>query len=495
MIVICNGKKSEINAGEGTLLEILRANGYQIQAPCGGNGTCGKCRVRVQDRGMVTACQYRPEGDEVIFLDGTGEDDMQIVTAGVGPGRIGETADREYRIAVDLGTTTIAMELAGEQSGKIYASYAAVNPQRAYGADVVSRIQAACEGRLQLLAGLAGKAVKEGVRALLASCPEKTQQIRKLVIAGNTTMIHLLLGYSCDGLGTYPFRPVTLEEEDRSYEEVFGSHELDARVIVIPGFSVYVGGDIVSGLLTCITEREERVLFLDLGTNGEMVLWENGNLYIASAAAGPAFEGGNITFGTGSVPGAICGVTLRGRETLCRTIGEKEPSGICGTGLVEAIAELRKNRLIDETGLLVPEYFETGFPLAESPGGTIRLMQKDIREFQMAKAAIGAGLKLLLKRAGLEFAQIDRFLIAGGFGFHLDLVKASLAGMIPPEFTGRDGAAKVTVIGNSALAGAVLYGTGKTREEAENWRQRAEEVVLAQEEEFQALYMEEMYLP
>lgn len=260
---------------------------------------------------------------------------------------------------------------------------------------------------------------------------------------------------------------------------------------VYPGISTFVGADIVSGLCALrIAEKTSVRLLVDLGTNGEMVLGNKDRMLAASTAAGPAFEGGNITWGTGSIPGAICGVHLKDGKLDIQTIQELAPIGICGTGVIELAAELLRNEEMDETGRLTDQWFKSGFSISMNPHGEqICLTQKDIRELQLAKAAVRGGIEALLNRYGITAGQIDRVYVAGGFGYQLNYEKAVQIGMFPKEFTGKFQAA-----GNSSLRGAVelLYSPDRMQE-AVRTAALAEEISLSSDPVFQEAYMDAMF--
>lgn len=477
----------EFQKGE-TVLGILQRNKRRIESPCGGNGTCGKCRVRIEGQDAWTAaCRLLPEDSLAIELPEP-QGGFSVVPESK---RADEISDFDgYGIAVDIGTTTIAMQLAGHPDGRAYRTETMLNGQRIYGADVISRIRAANEGKSNELCRLARTCLTDGIQRLLAGCHVKPEEIGRIVIAGNTTMTHLLLGYPCNTLGRYPFTPYSLEAESWRAEELFAVDGLSCETLVFPGISAFVGGDIAAGLFAEEFAAKEKVsVFLDLGTNGEMAVGNGRRLIVTSTAAGPAFEGGKITWGTGSVEGAVCGFSLSGGKKV-ETIGGKRPCGICGSGVVEIMAELLEHGIVDETGLLSDEYFDEGYPVAETDGGeTIVFTQKDIRELQMAKAAVRAGLEILAAKWGTVLQSVDEIVIAGGFGFHLNLEKACRIGLLPPECIG-----KMYAAGNTSLAGAKkALLAGGIGEEVDSIIGIAEEVNLAQEENFQEIYMNQMY--
>lgn len=396
-----------------------------------------------------------------------------------------------FVIAVDIGTTTLAAALIDRGTGAAVATAAVINHQRAYGADVVSRIQAACEGK--------GGPLQKSIRAdlhglvsrLLSENGVRPEQVGRVALSGNTTMGHLLMGYPCEGLGAYPFTPHSLEAVTDRAAVFFGEETaLDCPVTLLPGISAYVGGDIAAGLLACkVYEKEEPVLLLDLGTNGEMALGNRERIFVTSVAAGPAFEGGNISCGTGSIPGAICSVSIRDGAANVATIGDAPANGLCGTGVIETTRELLVNGLIDETGLLDQEYEDGGFPLATTPEGeAVTFTQRDVREIQLAKSAVRAGVETLFLRYGISCDEVAAVYVAGGFGFHLDIGKAVDIGLLPEAL--RD---KVHAVGNSSLQGAVGYLTKTAApERLAQIIAVSEEVALAMDKDFNELYMEHM---
>lgn len=483
-----------------SLMDSLIREGYYINAVCGGKGRCGKCKVQVisgnasvssEDKlffsekelesGHRLSCTLYPTENLTIAFSLDDESDFDIVSDY--SDIVKSTSDtKEYQIAIDIGTTTIAFQLLNKSA--ICHTVTTINHQRRYGADVVSRIQASIDGK--------GIELKESIKTDLANgilrlCSEYNtdiEQITKIVIACNTTMGHLLMGYDCESLGKYPFTPVNIDLITGTAKDIIGL-ESNAKVELLPGISTYVGGDIVAGLYAYDFDRTDEIcLLVDLGTNGEMALGNREKILVTSTAAGPAFEGGNISCGTGSVDGAICSVKLDGTNLKIQTIHDKTPVGICGTGVVELTAELLKNGLIDETGLLDDEYFENGFAVAPE----IVFTQKDIRELQLAKAAIRAGAETLILKYGISKNQISKVYIAGGFGYRLDTEKAIAIGMLPEEFADRTQA-----IGNSSLAGAVKY-LNESPQSLQRLIDISQEINLSTDKDFNGFYMNAMML-
>lgn len=497
-----------------TVFEVLKEHGKYFSAFCGGKGTCGKCRIQIlggsvpvteQDRkffrqeelaaGWRLACRTVLQEDLKIRFTLDQEESFEAVASFSGK-KEAAGKEQEYGIAVDIGTTTLAACLCGMPSGRIVDSCTAVNRQRIVGADVISRIQASVEGH--------GPELRESIREDLCGCIrellKKTgippSRIRKIAIAGNTTMGHLLMGYPCDTLGVVPFTPVNIKTITADSTRLLGEiaddkgERLQCPATLLPGISTYVGADIAAGIYSCgMASQEETSLLIDLGTNGEMAIGNKDRILVTSTAAGPAFEGGNISWGMGSVQGAVCSVQIEDGKASCRTIGDQPPLGLCGTGVVETAAELVRSGLVDETGLLDEEY-EDGFCLGETPAGEkILFTQKDVREIQLAKSAVRAGLETLLLRYGTDAAGIHKVYLAGGFGFKLDLDKAVSIGLFPQELRG-----KIQTVGNSSLGGAVQYLTDKNAEEKlEEIIARSEEINLSADKEFNEFYMEYMF--
>lgn len=506
-----------------SLLEAFTRQGVYISAACGGRGRCGKCGVRFlqgmtevteADRqffseeqlseGMRLSCEAYPQGDCLIEIESGDEADFDVVTdyrqEDIAEARKNETVSGTGEIAIDIGTTTIAVSLIDTESGEISRTVTGVNHQRAYGADVISRIQAANDGKLQELSRCIRRDLYEMICRLLAEAGMELSGIRRIAVAGNTTMGHLLMGYSCETLGVYPFDPVNIGTIRTDFEELFAEareEKQDIRgdvsipVILLPGISTYVGADISAGMLSCGFDRSETVnVLIDLGTNGEMAIGNRDKILVTSTAAGPAFEGGNISCGMGSVPGAVCQVEINGTNVTCQTIGEKPPLGLCGTGVIETAYELLKEDWIDESGMLDEDYFDEGFVLGKTPAGEeISFTQKDVREIQLAKAAVRAGLETLMLRYGVTCKDIGTLYLAGGFGFHLNLKKAAGIGLIPKELEGR-----AEAVGNSSLGGAAVWlKESDAAERMERIVAVSEEVQLGSDKDFNQFYMDEMF--
>jgi uncharacterized 2Fe-2S/4Fe-4S cluster protein (DUF4445 family) len=500
-----------------TLLDAMTRHGISCRSDCGGRGTCGKCRIQIVrghlditpedgqvlsdselEQGIRLSCMAHPVMDCDIRLIFDNETRMDAVTADI-TGVNNEDIDA-LCIGIDLGTTTLAFALADIKTGSVIHTGSRLNSQRMYGADVISRINASNEGKREQLAKIISQDIADGIYTLLEEARIKPEKIKKAAISGNTAMLHMLMGYSCEGLGRYPFTPVTLDREVINLKDLLRGNGYDKGlpdslngipVTLLPGISAFIGADIASGLMACgYANADKPCLFIDLGTNGEMALGSRNKILAASTAAGPAFEGVNISCGIGSVPGAISSIDIRDGKPSCRTINDMPPKGICGSGVCELVSELLDAGYIDSTGLLAGEYFKSGFTITgtEDTDSIITFTQKDIRQFQLAKAAIRTGIELLLSGYGIEYDQIDTVFLAGGFGFHLNALKAANVGMLVPELAG-----KVKAVGNSSLAGALRFLTDKEAAfEIEHIRNVTEELHLSQEERFNEMFVKYM---
>lgn len=471
------------NVGD-NLLAALQAAGVAVTAPCGGNGTCGKCRVRLDGR-EVLACQVTLEKDCTIELSSS-EDGFVILeefdTA------LPPIPSREgYSLAVDVGTTTVVMALVSHSVGKIAATTSFLNPQRVFGADVISRIARSEEGALSAQSACIRDSLLAGMNRLCDNKGIRPDVLRDIVIAGNTTMIYLLLGYHCVSLGRAPFLPEFPHKPIYSCAEVLGVN-LPCRVRIVPWVSAFVGGDITAGLVSCTGRETVPFLLMDIGTNGELALFTGKSLLCTATAAGPAFEGGNIGWGVGGIPGAIDSVGWEGETLAVTTIGDAPPLGICGSGVLDAAACAVTGELVDETGRLEEDdQFKHGIFLAHTGDGkAITLTQKDIRELQLAKSAIRSGCEILLKESGLTSADLQAVYLSGGFGRHLNLSSALTIGLLVPGF------GEITKpIGNSSLAGcSMICLQPNLMDKAVELAAMAQEFNLSEHPDFQNLFMD-----
>ncbi len=589
------------------LLEALAAAGVALDLPCGGEGTCGKCRVRVTrgtlepgaaerrafsaeevEGGIRLACQAvvqgplsveipptsllastykilaRTEGTESVAVDpavekryvelpspergddvsdlsrlqraiGPVESDLELLrelpkrlreiafrgTAAIVGGRLidfepGDTERGAFAVAVDVGSTTLVAMLLDVHRGEELATAARLNPQTRFGDDVLSRIlysQEKAEGLAELQ-----RAVIVAVNEMIGETADQAgiarTQIYEIVVSGNTTMQELLLGIDPRYLGEVPFVPATSERVLVPASSLGIDIHPRGRAYVMPVIGGFVGGDTVSGLLaTGLTERPGPSLLVDIGTNGEIVLWANGKLSAASTAAGPAFEGARIAHGMRASTGAIEKVLVDGRLKV-NVIGGVRPIGLCGSALIDAVAELLRHGVLKCDGRLpqpgqlgeevlpdlrrriVSDNGKSAFLLAEADesgtGKPVLLIQRDFRELQLASGAIRAGIATLLRRQGLTPADLQSVLVAGGFGNFIRRKNAQRIGLLPHEIPRQ----RILYQGNTSLAGARLAAVSKTaRQTAEELARRTEHVDLSSDPHFRWSFAESMIFP
>lgn len=445
----------------GTCLGEVLAHEQLIEMPCGGHGRCGKCRVIAEgklsapsaterrqltreelEKGVRLACCTRVEGDCTVYLNEKAP--MQIRTGGDMPAIALHPAFTAYGAAVDIGTTTLAARLY-DTEGTLLAEASRLNIQSAWGADVISRIGAALKGDHQAIAAATCKEVSE----LLAELTEKAGidpgKIDGVVITGNTVMLHLLTDTTTEPLSHAPFEVQRLFGEKMTAGELGISAILpQCEIYLPPCVAAFVGADTVTALLASgICRMPYTQMLVDIGTNGEIALWHQKKLTFCSTAAGPAFEGAGISMGMGGKSGAIDHITLREGKLNVHVIGDAAPAGICGSGVVDAVACLLENDGLDESGAL-----ETEPTMISKP---VFLTQNDIRMVQLAKSAIHAGICTLLQFENLTCKDLFSLLIAGGFGSYLDIANAGRIGLIPCELLPR-----VRAVGNAALIGAAM---------------------------------------
>ena len=359
---------------------------------------------------------------------------------GVYPGK-----PRMLGCAVDIGTTTMAAYLIDLENGAQLDSESMLNPQRTHGGDVITRANYTMEqpDGLKELAAL----VRDGISALIDAMRARNgaarDDIRHISLVGNTIMMHIAAGLCVKHIATLPFVPVYSAVRHMDAAEL-GMNYPGAKVTLGPCVAGYVGADTIAAAVACGMDRTgETVLLMDIGTNGEMALRTDKGIWCCSAAAGPAFEGAHIKCGSGAVEGAIDSVKIEDGEVSVTTIGGRKPASICGSGIISAVAEMLREEMIDETGYLEDEELE----LAEN----VIICQKDIREVQLAKAAIAAGVGILTDAAGIDIGDIDAMYLAGGFGSYIDKKAACGIGLIPMELLDR-----IHSVGNAAGSGAKM---------------------------------------
>lgn len=575
--------KAEVQVENGsTVMEAAVEAGIELEGPCGGKGTCGKCRVKLLggDREeTVLACRTPVSRDLVVEIPQLevslqrkseltqSELDFQLnpgmqkvflkleqpsledqspdatrlgralglerlnmpmdvlrnlhlslreenfeVTATVANGQIlkveaGNTSGRLYGLAVDIGTTTVVASLVNLLTGETLATASATNAQNIFGADVIARI----EHVMNDTRGLEhlNKRVVGVINRLLAKLAQAAEvspeEIMQIAVVGNTTMSHLFLGLDPTYLASSPFIPITAHLVRVEAQDLGLKIFAHAPVYMLPNIAGYVGADTVGVILSTGVHKQEGIrLAVDIGTNGEIVLAASGKLWTCSTAAGPAFEGAQIQFGMRAATGAIEKVKID-QDVHLSIIGKAPAKGICGSGLMDLVSELVKAGIVDESGRMLnrehaehlPETlrsrldrndaYGTHFVLASEPGHEpVVITQKDVRELQLAKAAVYAGIQILLKEAGLRVDDLDQVLLAGAFGSYIDKESALTLGLLPPVTPD-----KIVSVGNAAGAGAKFaLLSADLRQEAEDLARRVIHVELSTRPDFQEFFMD-----
>lgn len=470
------------------LLDVLRAHQLAPETPCGGHGTCGKCRV-IADGKTVLACRTLVDRDMTVILSPPSEE-TRILTGGLeirgrwDPFRSGPL------IAVDIGTTTVVCYLLEEGSGRELATASMLNPQSPYGADVISRIQHALGGAAENLT----KAIRTGVAELIDRvCREggvTPDQVGVVALVGNPCMQQMFLGISVENLASIPFSPVLTHSAAQPAAD-FLPRCSRALLLTVPDVSGYIGGDTMGCILsTNLFQETPLTLMVDIGTNGEMVLGNRDGMAACSTAAGPALEGANITFGMRGMAGAIDHVWTEEGRIRCSVIGGGPAKGICGSGVIDAVAVLVELGLVNQRGRLLTENEQNGeriVPLTD----TVYLTQNDIREVQMAKGAIAAGIELMVRDRGVDLAAIDRVLLAGAFGSFIRPSSACRIGLLPPALLDR-----IQAVGNAAGSGAKLLARDRsTLPLTDALLERIRFLELADLPDFRSVFARNMRLP
>lgn len=387
-----------------------------------------------------------------------------------------------YGLACDIGTTTVVCHLLDLSTGALLGTLGEGNAQRPYGGDVIARIKASMDGQRPALTAAIIQQLSRMAQTLCRKAGIALSGIVRMAVAANTTMLHLLTGLAPDSLGAVPFTPLSLFGDCRDARAL--GLPFDAEVYLAPAVSGYVGGDITADLLALELDRSEApALLIDVGTNGEMALGCGSQFLCCSTAAGPAFEGAGISCGMRGAVGAIDHVWLADGKISCHVIGEGKALGLCGSGLLDLVAVLLEAGVLDDSGFLAGGTYQL-------PGTAVTLTQKDVRQVQLAKAAICAGIRLMAKHLGIRLAQIQQVLLAGAFGNYLDPASACRIGMIPACLLER-----IQPIGNAAGAGAALCALRRAEfERSKALAETTEFLELAACPDFQDCYVDALEL-
>ncbi|MEN6325414.1 MAG: ASKHA domain-containing protein [Syntrophomonas sp.] len=584
------------------LMDLLDGAGIELESSCAGNGTCGKCRVRIisgeclppgseevellssQDlnKGIRLACHCMVRGKVKLEIEMPAQDlrilekgmlaDFKIevevskhlltmVQNGQKPSLLenilqqlnikqsvpdsldilrllarikpddttaivtdseliglehGDTTKDCYGVAVDIGTTTVVASLHDLATGNELAVASALNPQTQYGLDVLSRIQYAGKDskNLKKLNGLIIDCLNVLISDLCCQSGIDSQYIYKIAVAANTVMLHLLLGVSPAPIGRAPYHPVFRQGQVLAAEKLGLKASPFASLYCLPSVSGFVGADIIAGIVASQLDREkETVLFLDLGTNGEIVLGQDGKLIACSTAAGPALEGMNIACGMRAANGAVEEVWIQGKSIEWRTIDNAPPLGLCGSGLLDLVAVMLDKHIVNTSGRITERgrYLEL-FPESQLSGNIeevsgkrryllipssdycpngIFISQADIRQVQLAKSAIVTGIKILMEQTGLDESRVSKVYVAGAFGAYLKPANLIRLGFFPDNWRDR-----ITFVGNTSRMGAIMaLLSSSSRSRMEETAQKINYIELESSPGFEKMFVDEMSFP
>jgi uncharacterized 2Fe-2S/4Fe-4S cluster protein (DUF4445 family) len=446
-------KTIQVNPGT-PLIDVLHEFG--VEFPCGGKGTCGSCKVKLKlgelkidsiqqqkldklklGKDWRLACYCNAESD--ITLEISQFDNIILAdnsTFDFKP-RLG------FGIAVDLGTTTVVVQLVNLENGHVLDSVSEINPQARYGSDLISRIQSCLDGNFEELQNLVHSKIGEMIQSIIQKHPVK---VSKVTIVGNTVMHHIFSGLAVNSLSFYPFHSPNLGIQNFSPTQLKWNLPETVNIQFYPSIGSFVGSDILAGIATTkMSEHENYTVLIDLGTNGEIAVGNQHKIICASTAAGPAFEGAKISQGMRATTGAISSVIFENGELKTHVIGNVNAKGICGSGLIDVMAILLNKEGIGMFGEI--NSGEDKVKLTKQ----VSITQQDIREFQLAKAAIAAGIQILLNQLRITYNDVDKVFIAGGFGNFLNIENVIRTGLIECEED------KIVKLGNTALIGAKMF--------------------------------------
>lgn len=508
-------RKVYIEAGE-TVGKAIQKSGLPLEQPCAGRGTCGLCKVLVEEgvsqpdeverehlsAGEIAlnhrlACRARVERDARVVLTPIVVYSNKIFRGSLRYRR----SQSPLGLAIDLGSTTVAAFLVTLDDGVVQAGAAGLNQQTVYGADVISRLAAAMAQpeNASRLHRLAVASINHAVDALHLSAKVR-QRIERVTIVSNVAMHHLLAEYPLATLAAMPFQPYeknAIEDASSILEGIFSP---EVKVTLPPMIGGFVGSD----ALACLAyfgfdKARSPIAAVDLGTNGEVMVTDGDRILTASTAAGPAFEGVNISCGSRAVDGAIIDMKFRNGEIELKTIADQAPVGLTGTGLISAVNALREEAVIEESGRISesPPFFagkitrdtHGGRRLPLSVDGSIGISQWDIRELQKAKGAIRAAIDTLMEKLNLKPKDIERFILTGSFGGQVDLDAVVNLGMIPPIPKER-----IHAIANGAGFGAAMFLSDEGFAHAIRLAERSEQIDLDHNPEFNQRYVNSLYL-
>lgn len=505
------------------LLQTLLDAGIFVDNACSGKGICGKCKVKVLNGslseasetekkvlkeqeladGIRLSCLAEVTGDvEIALLQK--ERKHKVLTGGYIPEFQRDVYESGYGVAIDIGTTTVVTALIDLQTGKEIANASMINAQKHFGLDVLTRITYEYENP-ETGARELQEAIVKSINAMLGEvCQEagvNRRDIREIDVAANCTMMHMLLGVDARSIGRAPYKPEFLSAQTLPAKEIGIEAGENTILYCLPQVSAYIGADIVAGAYVCEMQNAKgNVLFIDIGTNGEIVLASKGKLLCCSCAAGPALEGMNISSGMRATEGAVEDVEISEKGISLKVIGDQTPVGICGSGILAVLRELLKSGIVKKTGVFIKKdkLEETDyrysmirmngtkreFILKEEP--ELLITQGDVRQVQLAKGAILSGFTALCKKAGIQMEELDKVMIAGQFGAHLPADSLTGTGILPKVVED-----KLVYVGNSSKTGAYMtLMSEKIKREMEELAEKMEYMELAETENYERIFTE-----
>lgn len=510
------------------LLDALLNGGTFVDNPCSGKGICGKCKVKIVS-GEVSAmsdteaAHLKPEEIEggirlscLTEIYGEAEVELlkkegrhKVLTQGYIPEFQMDSYEGGYGIVIDIGTTTVVTSLVELATGKELVNASMINAQKHYGLDVLTRITYEYEHPdcgIRELQDAIVHSINGMIREICQEAGIRKEEIREIDVAANCTMMHMLLGVDARSIGRSPYHPEFVKSQSLRAREIGIEAAENTVLYCLPQVSAYIGADIVGGAYVCELHKEKKnVLFIDIGTNGEIVLVSNGRILCCSCAAGPALEGMNISSGMRAAEGAIEDVEIAERDIRLKVIGDQKPVGICGSGILAVVKELLRTGLVKKTGVFVKKEklkdedyrkamirlngTKREFILHENP--EILVTQGDVRQVQLAKGAILSGFTALLNKAGISMEDLDKVMIAGQFGAHLPADSLTGVGILPEAV--KD---KLVYVGNSSKTGAYMTLMSKrAKKEVEELAGKMEYMELAETENYERIFMESMIFP
>jgi len=509
--------KFKVEKGKNIRLDLIQQK-KDVEFVCNGNGTCGKCLIKVikghleinesdqlflsneqLESGLRLACKHHTTEDiECLWLQDSNRATIESKTIGniknefqvdtIADGYILKHQDKIVfqnirncflGIAIDIGTTTVVLQLIDLVENHLISERKILNSQKVYGADVITRINHATMGGLKDLHDAIINDLEKSITEMFSEHLLEFDDLVRISISGNNVMNHLFLNVNPKSLGKLPFEPVFINPICIPSNQIF-SFKSNAQIHVMGSFSGFVGADIVSGVLSLGELTEEWFLLLDLGTNGEMVLGNKNVLYVTSTAVGPALEGGNISCGMGSVDGAINIVKIIDEKIEIKTINQSLPKGICGSGIIDLVSELVKSKKVNPSGKMID--------LKKIDLTTqIAFTQKDIRQVQFAKSAVRSGIEMLVQIADIPYHDIKKVYLSGGLGNNANLESVINIGMIPSILKDR-----VNPSGNTSLSGAIynLFSLEEATEKTLKYQKISKTINLAEYKRFNDLFIE-----